>query len=115
MQFDAYFSVYSLQDADDTQLFTPYNLDSSDDFVLATSKIESCIADIRQWMTENKLKLNDDKTEVVVFSSAWHKQKVHPLTIQIGDHQVSSSDKAKNLGVIFDQHLKMDKHINSIC
>ena len=33
------------------------------------SKIESCIGEIRQWMRDNMLALNDDETEVVCFSS----------------------------------------------
>lgn len=101
--------------ADDTQLYVSYDLDSPEQFKAAVCKIEECIADIRSWMSQNKLKLNDDKTELMYFSSRWRKQKVDPKNITIGDHSISPSSKAKNLGVIFDPHLTMEHHIASIC
>ena len=30
------------------------------------SKIEACVSDINEWMTGNKLKLNNDKTELLI-------------------------------------------------
>jgi hypothetical protein len=96
-------------------LYASYDLDSLSEFEAASSKVEQCIADISQWMSENKLKLNSDKTELMVFSSAWQKHKVAPISLHIGDDTVSPAAKVKNLGVFFDPHLTMEKHINSIC
>ena len=31
--------------------------------------VQSCVNDISKWMTANKLKLNKDKTELIVISS----------------------------------------------
>ena len=101
--------------ADDTQLYVSYDLKSPEQLSTAVSKIEECIVDIRLWMSQNKLKLNDDKTELMYFSSRFKKQKVTPHNINIGDHNISPSSKAKNLGVIFDSHLTMEHHISSIC
>jgi len=95
--------------------FISYDLESLDDFADAASKIEDCITDIRYWMTKNKLKLNDSKTEVMHFASAWKKEKIQPLVLKVGDHKVSTSSSAKNLGVILDPHLTMDKHVSKIC
>ena len=53
-------SILNQSFADDTQLYTscrPSDIDSS----IAT--LQSCITDVKSWMTESKLKLNDDKTE----------------------------------------------------
>jgi hypothetical protein len=101
--------------ADDTQLYVSYDLNSPEQLSAAVSKIEECIVDIRLWMSQNKLKLNDDKTELMYFSSRWKKQKVTPQNLTIGDHSICPSSKAKNLGVIFDSHLTMEHHISSIC
>ena len=30
------------------------------------STIEACVSDINEWMTDNKLKLNNDKTELLI-------------------------------------------------
>ena len=32
-------------------------------------KLNGCLADIRRWMITNKLKINDSKTEFIVFRS----------------------------------------------
>ena len=100
--------------ADDTQVYFIYDIDSPLDFDRATEKVEACIDEIRTWMAENKLKLNDDKTEVLIVSSDRQKHKVNQQGINIGGYQINPSPSAKNLGVLFDEHLKMEKHIGSI-
>ena len=53
----------------DTQLYITFKTDSADDACLAKSRVEHCVEEIDRWMISNKLKLNDDKTELIVFSS----------------------------------------------
>jgi len=101
--------------ADDTQLYVSYDLDTPEEFTAAISKVEECIADICTWMSQNKLKLNDDKTELLYIASRYQKHKVNPQNITIGEHTISPSSKARNLGVIFDPYLTMEQHIHSIC
>ena len=50
--------------ADDTQLFIHL---SPDDSLKSFDRLKSCLNDIHVWMSENKLKLNPDKTEFIVF------------------------------------------------
>ena len=52
--------------ADDTQLYESFNISSAQDLQRATRKLLACIEDIRRWMHVNKLKLNDEKTEVLI-------------------------------------------------
>jgi hypothetical protein len=52
--------------ADDTQLYASFQKESSADIM---RRMESCIEDLRIWMTRNCLQQNDTKTEVMVFSS----------------------------------------------
>jgi hypothetical protein len=101
--------------ADDSQLYVSYNLNSVEEKANAISKIENCIQNIKSWMTSNKLKLNDDKTEVLQVSSAWQKPKSDNLKLTIGTHSVSSSTNVKNLGALFDAHLKMDSQVKATC
>ena len=51
------------------------------------------IAEIRQWMTLNLLKLNDDKTEFILFGTRQQLSKLDtiPVLIAIGDTMVSPS------------------------
>ena len=68
--------------ADDTQLYLSFSL-TQEDAERATIQMEDCIEDIRRWMNKNKLKLNEDKTEVLVIlpSRQSHKTKIESLSI----------------------------------
>ena len=37
------------------------------------------------------------------------------LTITVGDTEISSSDKVRNLGVIFDSFMNLEPHITPVC
>ena len=52
--------------ADDTHLFIHL---SPDDNLKSLDRLKSCLNDIQVWMSENKLKLNSDKTEFIVFGA----------------------------------------------
>ncbi|KAK2155090.1 hypothetical protein LSH36_249g00040 [Paralvinella palmiformis] len=53
---------------DDTQLYSPFqNPKNADAVHNGCIKVEQCLADINAWMTNNKLKLNNDKTEIMLF------------------------------------------------
>ena len=65
-------------------------------------------------MIQNKLKMNDSKTEFLVLTSSFLKQHFNDLNISVGNSRIASSISARNLGVIFDNHMSLDKQINSI-
>ena len=52
-----------------TQLHTTFSCDDKDDLTTTISRIESCLVDITNWMTTNKLKLNTDKAELLILYS----------------------------------------------
>ena len=74
-----------------------------------------CISDIRVWMIKNKLKINDSKTEFIIFRSPLLKQNLSDLSVSVGDMQVSPSSKVRDLCVVFDQYLTFHDHISGIC
>ena len=61
-------------------------------------------------MIQNKLKLNDDKTELFLPSRQIHKCSIS--SIRVGDTQVQSSKSATNLEVIFDNTMSMREQVN---
>ena len=50
--------------------------------------IEKCVAEIKIWMTNNMLKLNDDKTELFVFAPQRQVDAFKGLNINIGNASV---------------------------
>ena len=53
------------------QLYLSFNPSCafSDDQDEAIRSMETCILDVKQWMTSDKLMLNDDKTEFIAIAS----------------------------------------------
>jgi hypothetical protein len=99
--------------ADDTQLYLSFK---PEEYSSAIIQMQDCLADIRLWMNENMLKLNDSKTEFMVIGKKMSLQKLPAKRqILIGTECVTATDKAKNIGVVFDTSLSMADQINSIC
>ena len=83
-----------------------------------TKELNTCTDNIKTWMTGNQLKLNDDKTEALLFPfSSSLKPSTIPLpdSITLGSHNISFSDSARNLGFILDSKLSMKKYVIKIC
>ena len=78
--------------ADDTQLYCPFKLH---DQAAAVQAIESCLNDIDAWMLANMLKLNRDKTELLVIGP---KHKVNPPIkgIHVAGEYIEVSNNARN-------------------
>ena len=51
-------------------------------------------------MINNKLKINDSKTEFIVFRSPQAKQDLSGLSVIVGDCIIQQSSKVRNLGII---------------
>ena len=100
--------------ADDTQLYVSFKSFISGDLSRARSTLEACGQDIDKWMLCNKLKVNDDKTELLIFHA---KHRPAPLLdqFQVATSSVTSSTSAKNIGVVLDSTLSLDKHVTQIC
>ena len=92
--------------ADDTQLYVTFKCKQP---LEAISKLNSCLADIRRWMITNKLKINDSKTEFIVFRSPQLKCDLSGLSVNVAESMITQSSMVRDLGVIFDQFLNFDE------
>ena len=64
---------------------------------VTTERLELCINKIRIWMVENKLKLNDDKSEFMLISSPYNKKTFNSLSIHIGPEIVKATNSARTV------------------
>ena len=97
--------------ADDKQLYILIGNDNSNVY-----RLEKCIADIKNWMTTNKLKLNGEKTEIIILSN---KSKNFPIDLNhlncAGEEiLIPSANVVRNLGFFFDSNLTMESHIKKV-
>ena len=66
-------------------------------------------------MSENKLKLNPDKTEFIVFGAKdRHKWLSDLFPVNILGNCLSPADVVRNLGVLFDAKFCFTNHVNSV-
>ena len=75
-------------------------------------QLENCILDICDWMRRNALKLNEDKTEFVIFSTKNNLGDNQCLVV--GTDKIEVSEYVKILGVTFDNRMTLQKHITNI-
>lgn len=97
--------------ADDSQLYIAM---STKDRTTALERLRSCIIDVMNWNTINKLVCNQDKTEIIHFSSRF----LNNPSIQefsIGTTLINLADQVRDLGVTLDSKLTFRPHINNVC
>ena len=98
--------------ADDTQIYLAIK-----DVTDAISSIQSCTAQIKDWMTVNKLRLNDSKTEVLLLGPKVQRNRLHLDSLMVGDSEicVPITGSIRNLGAYFDSDLSMNAHVTKVC
>lgn len=97
--------------ADDTQLLDSATANKLTEMM---DSLRVCTDDIKNWMTQNQLKLNDEKTESLLFAPPRSSASL-PSFISLSSCHISFSSSARNLGFIFDSNLSMTDHIKKIC
>ena len=100
--------------ADDSQLYLSFQPTVLCEMDLAASNIESCVNEINHWMMVNRLKLNKQKTELLVISA---KYLPRPLLhdISVAGETIHSVQKGRNIGTMFDNHFCFNNLVTDIC
>ena len=100
--------------ADDTQKYLSFTSNCPNHTSNAKETVELCVKDIGDWMLCNKLKLSQDKTELLVVSSRYRTRP--PLNhIQIGDDVINPCEHARNLGVGLDHYYDFSEQVYMTC
>ena len=98
--------------AHDNQLYVSCKVVESE---AAVSHMEDCVTEVKQWMKENFLKLNDSKAEVLLLSKhSRSKDVAHIRTINIGNSFVNVMPQAKNIRCFLDSNLTMESQVANV-
>jgi hypothetical protein len=100
--------------ADDTQVMKSANPRSHDSVSHTVKAFENALVKVAEWMTQNMLKLNCDKTEFIIFGSKYNLNKCDTESIDVCDETVLRAKCVRNLGVIMDEELSMLPHISTV-
>ena len=98
-----------------TQLYISLDPDNELNFSYSLKNLEHCVADIRLCMTQNLLKLNDNKTNIIYLASPHCAKSLKTPALQMGASSINLKGSVKNLGVIFDKCINMHEHVTSVC
>jgi len=84
------------------------------DTAVATAKLESCVSDVDDLMSANRLKLNTEKTELLWTGthhnvSTWYESGP---SLQLNATTVNASSHVRVLGVHFSSDLSLDRHVS---
>ena len=106
-------SVHSY--ADDTQLYVAFSPNQPGDDEAALKAMSACIRDLRDGMIRDRLKLNEDKTEVILIGTRQQLAKLNVTSIAVGDETIEAKPSVRNLESWFDSQLSMLTHISKVC
>ncbi len=101
--------------ADDTQLYDSFIDKGNARRYECVKNIQESVKTTQEWLSDNKLQLNNSKTEVLIVSSKHKKSTCENLSIQIWDLKIELKSNVKNLGVMQDDKLSMDWQVSHIC
>ena len=101
--------------ADDHQLILSFKPKESKDQQAASKKMEKCIEDIRNFLQNNKLSNNGEKTEFLLIGSPLLLKQVQITSIDIDDTTIRAVDSARNLGIILDNQMTLEKQVKKMC
>ena len=79
---------------------------------IVINRLEDCLLDVSHWMAHNGLKLNNDKTEWLIFNGNPDFSKSVTLTVRA--ETIKQSSSIRNLGVRLEPDLTMLPHIEKI-
>ncbi|KAF7245648.1 Transcription factor SOX-6 [Varanus komodoensis] len=102
------FGLRNHQYADDTQLYLSFSTNLGE----AVAVLNRCLAEVMGWIRANKLKLNPDKTEVLLVgdSSFW----VSDLGPALDGVALPLKDRVHSLGVLLDLELSLEAQVMAV-
>jgi hypothetical protein len=109
----------SLSYADDTSGFFAFAIDTETSI---NDSVTNCMENVKLWMDQHFLKLNQDKTQIIVFGSPSIHRKLSIDHITFSSNTTISATTnidllhdVKYLGVLLDKNLSLKSQVNSVC
>ena len=98
--------------ADDNNAYQSFSLNFQ--FGLITQKLPYLMSEITKWMNCHFLKINPDKTEIILFLPTKLSNAPTINGTFLGENCIRFSERVKNLGFVLDNFLTMEPHVNTV-
>ena len=86
---------------------------SSDDLVHIQKVVNRELRKVRKWLEANRLALNIDKTNFIIFHSPQHKLTDH-IVLKIVNKKIKQESHVRFLGVLLDSNLSWNFHLSEL-
>ncbi|KAF7244471.1 Ubiquitin-conjugating enzyme E2 U [Varanus komodoensis] len=100
--------LWNHQYTDDTQLYLSFSTNPSE----AVAVLNQCLAEVLGWMRANKLKLNPDKTEVLLVGGSG--LGIGDLGLVLNGVAIPLRDRVRSLGVLLDPELSLEAQVTVV-
>ena len=97
--------------ADDTQVLVSGR---PGDIGALTGSMERNLSQLSNWFGKNGLKINAQKTQLIVLGTRQNLRQLPNVTIKFMSSTVSGSPVVRNLGVTFDACMTFDSHVDEV-
>ena len=101
--------------ADDHILKDKFKINDDMDERRCKENLDKYIVSVKKWMDENRLKMNDDKTEYIIFLSNKMAKKIQTQSISINGININKREGIQYLGAWLDEPLTLRDHIKRKC
>ena len=101
--------------ADDNTISTCIDPNVKNNEQQIVDKIQNSIEKTKHWMCLNRLKMNDQKTNFIMYGNNVQLAKCSTKHIKVGEETIVSSDKINLLGIDIDKNLTFKEHIKKKC
>ena len=101
--------------ADGSQMYLSFSQRSQSEALEVCEKLTACVEKLQSWMSQNLLKLNTDKTEVLVFKPPSLHTPVSISSMNIGSSDITPAQSVQNLGCMFHDTASMSTHVQAVC
>ncbi|KAF7245550.1 hypothetical protein EYD10_08337 [Varanus komodoensis] len=96
------------QYADDTLLYLSFSTNPGE----AVAVLNQCLAEVMGWMRANKLKLNPDKTEILLAGGSGFREG--ELNLVLNRVALPLRDKVRSMGVLLDPELSLEAQLTAV-
>ena len=83
-------------------------------YEILKNEVVNCMEEVVNWMNIHFMKINPDKTEILLLYPKSLQNKVIIKGTIFREQCIRFSNEVKNVGVWLDKHLNLDKHVNHI-
>ena len=100
---------------DDTQLYVEFPRNRPTDAENAAHRIGNCVTDLKRWLTDHQLLLNESKTEAIAFNVPSYTAPPAMTDINMYGCNITLQQTVRDISVFLDSGMDMSAQVSRMC